>query len=93
MYMSEEINDIEQQPMTANEPVAVYPTNYNGTSGIVHDEIDDLDWSHYPHLGAKTAEEAIARIEKAWEDRNDPTKWTTSEQMWNRLYTQYPWLR
>ena len=79
--------------MTANEPVAVYPTNYNGTSGIVHDETDDLDWSHFPHLGAKTTEEAIARIEKAWEDRNDPTKWTTSEQMWNRLYSQYPWLR
>lgn len=60
---------------------------------IVDEEIDDLDWDRMPIFGPKTEDEAIARIEQAWEDRNDPSKWMTSEQMWNHLYEKHPWLR
>ena len=56
-------------------------------------DIDDLNWDHYPIFGPKTAEEAITRVNQAWEDRNDPSKWRTSEDMWNRIYEKYPWLR
>ena len=63
--------------------------------GVVYvdDELDDLDWHDYPFFGPKTEDEAIARVDKAWEERNDPTKWVTSEQMWNQIYAKYPWLR
>lgn len=64
----------------------------NGTVHV-HDELDDIDWSNYPIFGPKTLEEAIARIDKAWEERNDPSKWMSSEQMWDMLYEKYPWLR
>lgn len=57
------------------------------------DELDDLNWSNYPLFGPKTEEEAIARIDKAWDEHNDPTKWLTSEQMWGQIYEKYPWLR
>ena len=46
-----------------------------------------------PIFGPKTIEEAINRVDQAWAERNDPNKWITSEQMWNRLYEKYPWLR
>ena len=48
----------------------------------VHDWIDDLDWDRLPILGPKTEEEAIARIERAEAELDDPTKWVTSEKMW-----------
>ena len=38
-------------------------------------------------------EEAIARIEEAERDLKDPSKWVTSEQMWENLYKKYPWLK
>ena len=59
----------------------------------VHDWIDDLDWDRMPIFGPKTIEEAINRVDQAWAERNDPNKWITSEQMWNRLYEKNPWLR
>ena len=40
-----------------------------------------------------TAEEAIARIERAEASLNDPTKWVTSEQMWADMHQKFPWLR
>jgi hypothetical protein len=46
-----------------------------------------------PIFGPKTLDEAKTRINQAWEDRNAPSKWMTSEQMWNRLYDKFPWLR
>ena len=39
-----------------------------------------------PSLGPFSDEEAIARIEAAEADLNDPTKWITSEEMDRRLY-------
>ena len=46
-----------------------------------------------PIFGPQTIEEAINRVDQAWAERNNPNKWITSEQMWNRLYEKYPWLR
>ncbi len=92
--MSEEINDIEQMVGRAAEPTVVYPVR-PGSNGItyVHDELDDLDWSRIPILGPKTIEEAIARIEQAEAEMDDPTKWVTSEQMWAELHQKFPWLQ
>ena len=92
--MSEEKKDIEQNLDVVCEPVAAYTTKRSG-DGVtyVHDELDDLDWSRLPILGPKTAEEAIARIERAEASLNDPTKWVTSEQMWAEMHQKYPWLR
>ena len=92
--MSEEIKDIETTGDLASEPIeAAASTSYSGGVTAVHDEIDDLDWDRMPIMGAKTIEEAIARVDQAWTDRNDPSKWMTSEQMWNHLYEKYPWLK
>ena len=46
-----------------------------------------------PSFGPFSDEEAIARIETAEADLNDPTKWITSEEMDRRLYEKFPWLR
>lgn len=92
--MSEEIKDIETKGDLASEPIeAAVNTSYSGGVTAMHDEIDDLDWDCMPIMGAKTIEEAIARVDQAWTDRNDPSKWMTSEQMWNHLYEKYPWLK
>ena len=92
--MSEEIKDIETRDDFASEPIeAAVSTTYSGGVTAMHDEIDDLDWDRMPIMGAKTIEEAIARVDQAWADRNDPSKWMTSEQMWNHLYEKYPWLK
>ena len=82
--MNEELNSD-----MCNEPVAA---SRNGVEVImnVHDDIDDLDWDHYPVFSPKTVEEAVRRVDQAWEDRNDPNKWMSSEQMWNNLYDKYP---
>jgi len=84
----------EEGMVTACEPMEAVAVS-GSQSGVVYvdDELDDLDWSKYPFLGPKTEDEAIARIDKAWEERNDPTKWITSVQMWGQIYEKYPWLR
>ena len=88
-------NDEEQGIGMCCEPVAEPMTDYavstskradGGTE--VHDWIDDLDWDRLPILGPKTAEEAIARIEQAERDLDDPTKWVTSEQLWAELHNK-----
>ena len=92
--MNEDFKDFNLQEGIANEPVISYATRQGG-GGItyVHDEIDDLDWCQIPILGPKTVKEAIARIELAESNLNNPEKWMTSEQMWNELHQQFPWLR
>ena len=52
----------------------------------IHDWIDDLDWDRFPSNGPFSEEEAIARIEEAEKDLNDPTKWITSEEFDRQLY-------
>ena len=66
--------------------------SYTGAVPI-HDEIDDLDWDRCPILGPKTLEEAVARIEKAESEIDDPTKWTASERMWDEMHQKFPWLQ
>lgn len=53
------------------------------------DEIDDLEWDRFPSFGPFSDEEAIARNEKAEAELNDPSKWITSEQMWERLHSKF----
>ena len=81
----------------ASEPVAAVKaeslTMAIDGEAIEHDWIDDLDWDRFPSLGPFSEEEAIARIEEAERDLKDPSKWISSEQMWERLYNKYPWLR
>jgi len=59
-----------------------------------HDWIDDLDWDKFPSFGPFSDEEAIARIDRFEERlRKGEVKWTSSEQVWEELYSKYPWLR
>ena len=94
----EEVDDGEYQSSgidMACESPATVAVETRPTDGIteVHDWIDDLDWDCFPSLGPFSEEEAIARIEEAERDLNDPSKWISSEQMWERLYNRFPWLR
>lgn len=86
--------DDEEGLDKACEPVAeAVCTRPSDGVGVVCDEIDDLDWKRLPSFGPFSDEEAIARIEQAEAELNDPTKWVTSEQMWERLHNKFPWLR
>ena len=78
-----------------SEPIAAPVPDTMSVEGMteVHDWIDDLDWDKFPSFGPFSDEEAIARIEEAERDLKDPSKWVTSEQMWENLYKKYPWLR
>lgn len=78
-----------------SEPIAAPVPDTMSVDGMteVHDWIDDLDWDKFPSFGPFSDEEAIARIEEAERDLKDPSKWVTSEQMWENLYKKYPWLR
>ena len=59
-----------------------------------HDWIDDLDWDRFPSQGPFSEEEAIARIDQFEEElAKGQVKWIPSEQVWERLYNKYPWLR
>lgn len=58
-----------------------------------HDWIDNLDWDRFPSFGPFSDEEAIARIERAEKDLNDPSKWITAEDMDAELKRLHPWLR
>ena len=59
----------------------------------IHDELENIDWENYPVFGPKTLDEAIARVEKAEAEKDVPTQWMTSEQMWEMMHEKYPWLR
>jgi hypothetical protein len=84
-----------------SEPIAAPVPDIVSSGGFVTDdewvsdysEADDVDLDRMPPMGPFTDEEAIARIEEAMRDLKDPSKWITSEQMWENLYKKYPWLR
>ena len=89
------IDEEDGSAFKACEPVAVASYTPSPTDGVttVHDWIDDLDWDRFPSFGPFSDEEAIARIESAEKDLNDPSKWITAEEMDKRLYEKFPWLR
>ncbi|MBQ8705297.1 MAG: hypothetical protein IJ548_03235 [Paludibacteraceae bacterium] len=61
----------------------------------VEEEADEIDYNFggvdfgYP----RTLEEVEAALEQAEAERNDPTKWVTSQEFHQRLEQKYPWLR
>lgn len=78
----------------ASEPMETMAVDSKLNSmAYVHDEPANIDWDNYPIFGPKTLNEAIARIEKAEAEKDDPTKWMSSEQMWDMMHEKYPWLR
>lgn len=88
-FDEEEGSDIASEPLV--EPVVDKSHSFGVT--VVHDWIDDLDWDRLPSYGPFSEEEAIARIEEAEKELDDPSKWISSEEMWEGLYKKYPWLR
>ena len=89
--------DEEEGIDMACEPVGAVEVQQRKTADgvtVVNDWIDDLDWDRFPSHGPFSEEEAIARIDEFEEElKNGETKWVSSEQMWNKLYYRFPWLR
>ena len=90
--MSEEIIDIETKKHVVNEPIAAPVADYQDCMVAVDEEIDDIDWDRMPIFGPKTLDEAIDRINQAWEDRNDPSKWVRVDDLHAELKKRHPWL-
>ena len=57
------------------------------------EDLDKLDWDRFPSFGPFSEEEAIARIEEAEKDLDDPSKWVSAEEFDRQLYAEFPWLR
>ena len=57
------------------------------------EDLDKLDWDRFPSLGPFSEEEAIARIEEAEKDLDDPSKWVSAEEFDRQLCAEFPWLR
>ncbi|MBR1484861.1 MAG: hypothetical protein IJ612_04125 [Prevotella sp.] len=77
-------------------PQVVYPKSGGAETEMKEDDAaDDIDYNFggvdfgYP----RTLEEVEAELEKAEAERNDPSKWITSEEFHRRLEQKYPWLR
>ena len=70
-----------------------YPIFVDDDDIAADEDLDKLDWDRFPSFGPFSEEEAIARIEEAEKDLSDPSKWITSEQMWQQLYEEFPWLK
>ena len=97
-----EISRLERDTacLRASEPSAASMVDVATYDGMPYDddiasdeELDNLDWSKFPSFGPFSEEEAIARIEEAEKDLEDPSKWIPSEDAWKYLYEKYPWLR
>lgn len=74
-----------------SEPAAVYTTSrssYNRGPRPYEDNFNDVDFGY-----ARSLEELNAALEEAEADRNDPTKWITSEEFHDHVESKYPWLR
>ncbi len=85
--------------LRASEPSAASMADaatYDGMScddDIASDEeLDNLDWSRFPSFGPFSEEEAIARIEEAEKDLEDPSKWIRIDDIRAELRKRHPWL-
>ena len=85
--------------LRASEPSAASMADaatYDGMScddDIASDEeLDNLDWSRFPSFGPFSEEEAIARIEEAEKDLEDPSKWIRIDDIRAELIKRHPWL-
>ena len=85
--------------LRASEPSAASMADaatYDGMScddDIASDEeLDNLDWSKFPSFGPFSEEEAIARIEEAEKDLDDPSKWIRIDDIRAELRKRHPWL-
>ena len=87
-FDEEESKDMASEPHA--EPVVDMPRSVGVTA--THDWIDDLDWDRLPILGPKTPEEAIARIDKAEKELDDPSKWVRIDDLHAELKKLHPWL-
>ncbi len=85
--------------LRASEPSAssmAAVATYDGMSyddDIASDEeLDNLDWSRFPSFGPFLEEEAVARIEEAEKDLEDPSKWIRIDDIRAELRKRHPWL-
>ena len=81
------------EPLAEPLPDYAVSTSRLDSGTAVHDWAEDLDWSRFPSQGPFSVEEAIARIEEAEKDLDNPTKWISSEEFDKELYQEFPWLR
>ena len=74
-----------------SEPAATYTTSRPSVKRRpkpCDENFNDVDFGY-----ARSLEELNAALEEAEADRNDPTKWITSEEFHDRVESKYPWLR
>ena len=85
--------------LRASEPSAASMAAFATYDGMSYDddiasdeELDNLDWSKFPSFGPFSEEEAIARIEEAEKDLDDPSKWIRIDDIRTELRKRHPWL-
>ena len=82
----------------ASEPVAEYKATGSGYEEPVVDDDPVMSDDYDPGIGPYTMEELNARIDEAEvfiekAEKGDWSDWISSEEMTERLYQKYPWLR
>ena len=65
----------------------------HGYDTAYHKHEIDYNFGYVDFGYPRTLEEVNAALDKADDERNDSTKWTTSIEFHNRLEQKYPWLR
>lgn len=69
------------------------PANNNAETANEKDDAIDYNFGDVDFGYPKTLEEVEEVLEKAEAERNDPTKWVSSDEFHHRLEQKYPWLR
>ena len=85
------MEETNNQVGVVSEPAASYAVKgYPDNDSAIEEEYDFLD----KDFGyARSLEELNTALEEAEAERNDPTKWITSEEFHERVESKYPWLR
>ena len=74
-----------------SEPAATYMTSRPSShrrSKPCDENFNGVDFGY-----ARSLEELNTALAEAEAERNDPTKWITSEEFHERVESKYPWLR